>query len=441
MMIDPHFYLKQKKSVTATLINLVVFTNNRRLVYPTGMKIRREFWDDTACRAITDKDYLQQTTGKHNNAELLESLQRINVRIGELDNRIRTLFNYYAFHKIPLDFTAIRQELDKEFNPDKFQDTSKPTTLLEFIQKQIASSNHRYHTRRGYTTTLHVLRNYESTRHRKLTFDDIDLDFYDDFVHWCMEEQYSKNSIGGFVKHIKVFMNSAIDRQLTDNRMHLNRQFKTLQEEIDAIYLSEQELEAIYRLDLSHDTRLERVRDLFLVGCYTGLRFGDLVRLHREHIHPSPRGAIIKLRTQKTDELVVIPVHPILPKIMDRYEGELPKAMSDVKMNKYLKEIGRLSGLDSPVKITRTQGGLAHRTTHPKYELITVHTARRSFATNMYLRDVPSISIMKITGHRSEKAFLKYIRITPEQNASKLLDHPFFTIHPFTKSTPEPNGN
>ncbi|HDZ40887.1 MAG TPA: hypothetical protein ENH59_04320 [Bacteroidetes bacterium] len=76
--------------------------------------------------------------------------------------------------------------------------------------------------------------------------------------------------------------------------------------------------------------------------------------------------------------------------------------------------------------IRKTKGGLRVDRKYKKHELITVHTARRSFATNMYMADVPTISIMKITGHRTEKSFLKYIRISQEDNANKLMNHPFF---------------
>ena len=95
-------------------------------------------------------------------------------------------------------------------------------------------------------------------------------------------------------------------------------------------------------------------------------------------------------------------------------------------MNKYLKEICQLAGLDEKVRLAITRGGLRVDKTFRKYELVTVHTARRSFATNMFLAGVPSISIMKITGHRTEKAFLRYIRISQEDNARKLAEHPYF---------------
>ena len=99
-------------------------------------------------------------------------------------------------------------------------------------------------------------------------------------------------------------------------------------------------------------------------------------------------------------------------------------------MNEYLKEVGEKAKFNEKIVLNMTKGGLSYDQTKEKRELITVHTARRSFATNMFLAEVPTISIMKITGHRTERAFMKYIKISQEQNADKLSKHPYFTKSP-----------
>ncbi len=111
---------------------------------------------------------------------------------------------------------------------------------------------------------------------------------------------------------------------------------------------------------------------------------------------------------------------------MKKYDWELPKPISNQKMNEFLKEIGTLAKLETPVEIAITKAGKLQKDIFKKHELISTHVARRSFASNLYLADVPSITIMKITGHKTEKSFLRYIRITQEENANKLLNHPFF---------------
>ncbi|MEJ7823696.1 MAG: site-specific integrase, partial [Chitinophagaceae bacterium] len=160
------------------------------------------------------------------------------------------------------------------------------------------------------------------------------------------------------------------------------------------------------------------------VACYTGLRFSDLIQIRTENI--INEGKHIKVRTEKTGENVIVPIHKFVKAIIKKYQGGLPSAISNQKMNDYLKEIAELAGIDSVIKSSITRGGRTQTTINKKFDLVTTHTARRSFATNTYLQDMPAISIMKFTGHRTEKSFLKYIRISQEDNADKLSSHPFF---------------
>jgi integrase len=126
-------------------------------------------------------------------------------------------------------------------------------------------------------------------------------------------------------------------------------------------------------------------------------------------------------------EIAIIPINSIISSIIEKYDGRLPTTISNEKMNAYLKQLGEKAELNEKIEVICTKGGKRIREVFKKYELITVHTARRSFASNAYLLQVPTISIMKITGHRTEKSFLKYIKISQEDNANKLVNHPFFS--------------
>ena len=124
----------------------------------------------------------------------------------------------------------------------------------------------------------------------------------------------------------------------------------------------------------------------------------------------------------KTVEFVTIPMHSMVKEIITKYNGEVPSSLSNQKMNEYLKDIGEAAELDEKRIIVKTKGGEREEKTFSKFQLITTHTARRSFATNLYNQGFPSIYIMKITGHRTEKAFLKYIKIEQEEAANKLME-------------------
>ncbi len=123
---------------------------------------------------------------------------------------------------------------------------------------------------------------------------------------------------------------------------------------------------------------------------------------------------VYKITTSKTKTDVVIPYNPLIDQLL---EDGPPRKISNVKLNLYIKEAAEIAGLDNPVEKISYPKGVLKKEKLPKYKLITVHTARRSFATNMYLAGVPVRSIMLMTGHVSETQFLKYLRISQEQNA------------------------
>jgi integrase len=184
--------------------------------------------------------------------------------------------------------------------------------------------------------------------------------------------------------------------------------------------LSKQELQALNELDLTDNPRLDKVRDLFLVGCWTGLRFSDFSNIQAKNI----KGGFITIKTQKTGKEVVIPIHEVVLNILDKYkdktENSLPPSISNQKMNEYLKEIAEKAEFKETVSKTFTKAGKTVTINKSKFDLVSCHTARRSFATNMYLDSVPSITIMAITGHTTESSFMKYIRITPQEHAEQL---------------------
>ena len=276
-------------------------------------------------------------------------------------------------------------------------------------------------TYKPYQNTLRALERFEKHIRRKINFDTISLEFYNDFKDFMLgTEKISDNYFGLHIKNIKLFMNESLEKGLHDNKKHNHKQFIKLQNETDNIYLNKNQLESLETLDLSTKPKLARVRDLFLVGCWTGLRFSDFNTIAPKDI----KGCMIEIETKKTGAKVVIPIHPVVKNIMSRYkdltENSLPPPISNVKMNEYLKELGRVAKFNDLHQIRKFKGGNKVIKNEMSHELITTHTARRSFATNMYLMGIPAINIMAITGHRTEKAFLKYIKVTSNEHAIKL---------------------
>jgi len=331
----------------------------------------------------------------------------------------------------------LRERVKQRLGKGPAADVNK-VDLFTFIQKVIDDSlsgerttddgkKISYSTAKVYKTALNHLKRFQEVYHRKIDFDTVDLDFYDDFVNFFNGDNYATNTIGNQIKNLKMFMRAALEKKLHTNIDFQNRKFKKLAEQTDSIYLNDDEILEIYKLDLSGNPSREKTRDLFLVGCYTGLRFSDYHQITPEHIKKNSKGTFLQVKTHKTGELVVIPMNWVLEELTEKYKGHFPKGFTNEELNRELKEIGKEAEIKEKVSLSKTKGGLRVDTTDFKYDLITTHTARRSFATNMYLAGIPTISIMKITGHRTEKSFLQYIKISQEDNAYKLLEHPYFS--------------
>jgi site-specific recombinase XerD len=398
--------LEKENKNNPTLIYLFFTFNKNRLKYSTGQKVPPKYWNFEKQRVKVVSAFRQA--------------ESINMLLESLENDVSNCHRTLLLEGI----TPTPEHLRVRLNEALKKEDSTTKDLADFAERVVDASNRKEGTKRAIKQVIRVLREFKEAKGKSLHFDSIDLDFYDAYVDYLKEQGYSQNSMGNHIKNIKVFMREAFERSLTKNTFFRSKKFKRLEEESTSIYLSKKELETLIKLDLSEKPRLDRVRDLFIVGCYTGLRFSDLTQLKIENINKQKK--VIRVRTQKTDETVIIPIKKVVGEIIDKYEGHLPIAISNEKMNEYLKDLGKEAKLTDKVEIIWTKGGERQREVFQKHDLITVHTARRSFATNGYLEGVPTISLMKITGHKTEKSFLKYIKISQEDNANKLIDHPFF---------------
>lgn len=414
------FKLRNPKSDTDTAIFLVVNINGKRLVYPTYKKINPAYWNQ--------KGQVAKTTVK-----FTESPQ-FNLKIGNIKQRAnKVLMDFEDSNTFDADINKLRESLDIEFERKEKVRSEKPT-LFSFIEKFIEQAKTRINEKTGKPLArstisssnqcLDSLKEFSKKTQKPIDFESIDLDFYYDFRTFLSEQGLAINTIGGRIKKLKWFLNAATEIGLNTKQAYKSKKFVATQVLTETIYLSEKELEEMYKLDLSKNERLERVRDLFLIGCWTGLRFSDFSTLSKSQIQDE----FITVTTQKTGETVVIPIYPVVKEIMRRYKGKtpnsLPRSLSNVKMNEYLKELGEMvESLSNLVTLKTLYKGKEVIKEYKRYQLLTTHTARRSFATNLYLDGVKPQIIMKITGHRTEAAFMRYIRVTAKESAESLLLH------------------
>lgn len=311
----------------------------------------------------------------------------------------------------------------------------KPIELFPFIESFIQNATTKPNpitkklvakcTLQGYKRVKEILKQYNDEVQR-INFDLINYEFYTDFNVWAESKNYSRNYIGKLTKTLKTFLNEAIEQSVTTNTAFQSKRFSVIKEETDNIYLNTDELNSIWKLDLSNDAKLEKARDLFLIGAFTGLRVSDFSQLDTHNFKTVNGIELIHVKTKKTGKTVSIPLHPIVKGILSHNPNVTTSSMSNPEINKHLKTIGQLAKIDELEYTTRTMGGKQVTQKHKKYDLITSHTARRSFCTNAYLSGMPPIDIMTVSGHKTEKAFLIYIKATTEEKAIKLAKHEFF---------------
>ena len=140
---------------------------------------------------------------------------------------------------------------------------------------------------------------------------------------------------------------------------------------------------------------------------------------------------MIIVTAEKTKKQVVIPMHPMVFALWNKYDGKFPHLCDKGKTNDHLRECARHAKIDDDVRIVENRGGKVQTLTYKKYQLVGMHTGRRSFATNMYKRRFPTIAIMRLTGHTTEANFLKYIKVTSEEHAAMMSEEFYKAMKPF----------
>jgi len=428
--MNVNFYLKNELKPT-TSVEAVVRYKGKRFKLITGQSVSSKFWEKSTHRAKITKEYPDHEV--------------INLKLEEFEIKVKKVFtDAIRISEIP----TIEQLKAATAGTLETQKTSG--LFLDYFKHYAAAANIKAKTLKNYTDTATFIAAYEAHTRHKLTFNDITIDFYNAFRNYILtrkkknDEYYSLNYFGSIIKHIKTVMRESGPEgdRLHNNTDYKSRRFIKETEEADTVYLNTSELDRINQLtideetvkaatknlsdiQLTHITRqLAHIRNLMMIGCYTALRISDFSRIDWTNISAQ----YIRIKpvkgTRKNDD-VVIPIHHVLKTI---FAGNFNPSikLGNHAINTGLRLLCQMAEIKEPVTTVRTEGGRQVSRTAEKWKLVSSHTARRSGATNMFISGIPSISIMKITGHRTERSFMRYIRISQEENARLLAQHPFF---------------
>ena len=296
-----------------------------------------------------------------------------------------------------IDSNWVKGKLIKYISPEI--GASKPITeLTKFIQLYIDS------TKPNYASRFLILKE----KLPPIKISQIDTEYLVKFTEDNLSSDYSESYTAKQIQRIRQVLRHAEKRGHFVKREVFD--FKAPRGKTISTYLNNKELEIIFNYKFNSD-RLENVKKLFLVGCTTGLRVSDLMQIKCNQI----TDGFLEIESKKTKQQLLIPIAPQIKKYITNL-----KPISDQKFNKYLKELCHIVGIDSPTTgYLRNMENKRVLGIYPKYKLITSHTMRRSFATNLYGK-VPTVVIMAITGHTTEKSFLTYIKKPQRDFAEQL---------------------
>ena len=329
----------------------------------------------------------------------------INKRLDIITKKIIEIYYELQNEEIPISTSILNEKFE-----EKIKGKSNKKSFFEFAYEFVENSGatKTEGTCQGYLHTIKSLKEFEKYSRRRIEWDTIDHKFYTTYEAF----QYtvkgnSQNLFGRRIIDVKAILNNALLLGL--NKYEMYKLFKVKKIDVKREYLTDDELEMLRALDLSDNKRLEKVRDIFLVCALTGVRFSDFRSLKQENIELGKNGKIIKYFAKKTQKYITTLCTDVTLNILKKYNFILP-SISNQKMNVNIKEVCELAGLNNNVIVNTFKCGKPIQIQKKKYQLISSHTARRSFTTNLVKKGIPNFSIMTATGHKKESTFLKYVQ-------------------------------
>lgn len=415
-----NFFLANKNKEKSS-IDIIVRFKGERFKRAAGISIETAYWNDGWCREVMDYPH-----GKAANKLLKKIQHACNSVCDDFETNLEIPTEKEFWQQVDLVLTGC---------------VKRKLSFVEFMESYIEDlkKTMKRNSVRPFESALGLLNQYEAERGVTLYFKTIDLEFYKDFKAFMSERNHTESYFGTIIKKIKKTYNDAKDVYKLHN-LDGAKKFKIPTPPADAIALDEGEILKIHRLKITPEVVREFFPDLsdceaslkaqsciiarnkFLAGYCTALRISDVQKLAEINIR---NNQVKIISTTKTEVPVIIPLHWILKEILES-GFDLNTKMSDQNVNDRIKEVCRMAGINQTIQITRKEITKTITMNIPKYEAITTHTARRSGATNMYKSGIPTLSCMKITGHKTEKEFFNYIKIEEEENARILSSHTFF---------------
>ncbi|MBS1562709.1 MAG: site-specific integrase [Bacteroidetes bacterium] len=413
-----NYYLdKPDRPTTPVMVNLALC--GKRFRFSTGVTVDPKHWSDER-QAVKSGDPHQNAHQKRLNAITAFIQRAYNELTPSGVEKLLTNADLSSFIQSVKHFIAPTPDEGSEHGTtfvarfDQFIDTY----TLRSPQGMVTSKRPGERMLSLYRLVLRDLQQWTKETRRNLTYEMIDETFYVQYCGWLSNSRGLVDStISNHIKVLKTFM-----KWSRSKGYHTSSAWETFWRDKrtgDTIALSIDELRRLRDLDLEGNDRLAHVRDVFLLQTYTGLRYGDLIELKPHHF-ASP-DSIIRYTTEKTDTRCLIPITKPMSALLKRYPDHAFKFPSNAKMNEYLKELGKLVGLDQSTTVNHYRGGKREEEQVLRAELLTTHVARRTFVSTSIRLGVPEAVISMVTGHATKGMLQQHYIVFDEEAVREMI--------------------
>ena len=362
--------------------------------------------------------------------KLKQSASEINAALLGYYTELQEIFKRFEVAEIMPSPAEVKEAFNNRYGQNEktelaSADTSNvPSNFYEafddFVRVCGRQNDWTHSTFEKFAAVKNHLKNFRS----ELSFDFFDEEGLTEYVQYLREVREMRNStIGKQLSFLKWFLRWSFKQGMHSNNAYDTFKPKLKDTQKRIIFLTWEELNRLRELKISPTKQaLERVRDVFLFQCFTGLRYSDVFNLRRSDI----KGDHIEVTTVKTSDSLIIELNDHSKAILEKYkdvEFENDKALpviTNQKMNDYLKELSELAEINEPVRQTYYKGNERIDEVTPKYALLGTHAGRRTFICNALALGIPPQVVMKWTGHSDYKAMKPYIDIADDIKANAM---------------------
>jgi integrase len=338
----------------------------------------------------------------------------------DLINLKTKLLNHYNSHT---NKNSINTQWLKDFINPTDTPTATPNKLVAYfdyyaLHKKSSIKPASY---KKLFVNKHLIERFEKATKTIYLINDVNADFKLQFEVFCKKEGYAANTIARAIKFIKTICYHAQSNGI-ETHFQLNN-IKTKTEKVEKVFLSPEEIELIQNTEVKLE-HLINARDWLVISCETGQRVSDFMRFTKDKIRYEGEVPLCEFTQVKTDKIMAIPLSKKVRVILAKRGGNFPRKISDQRYNEYIKEVCKIAGINTKIKGSKFLKETKRKISgvFPKYELVTSHIGRRSFATNNYGK-IPTSLLINVTGHTTEAMFLDYIGKAETEKAKQLAEY------------------